>query len=106
MLDLFKKSYENVQPQQVKEMMNDKDVVVIDVRENYEYASGHIKNAKLMPLGSLPSSAASLDKSKKIVVVCASGGRSASASNFLGKQGFKIYNMVGGMMNWPYEVAR
>ncbi len=38
MLDIFKKSYENVQPQQVKKMMNDKDVQEIDVRESYEFA--------------------------------------------------------------------
>lgn len=106
MLDLFKKSYTNLKAEEVNKMMNDKDVQVIDVRESYEFASGHIKVAKLMPLGSLPQNVGKLDKSKKVIVVCASGARSASAANFLSKQGFEVLNMSGGMMSWPYEVTK
>lgn len=49
MLKLFSKSYESVTEVEVKSMMKDKNTMIVDVREPYEYASGHIKGAKLIP---------------------------------------------------------
>ncbi len=99
-------SFKNVSAADVYNMMNDADVQIIDVRESYEWAMGHIPVATLVSLQTIPANLDQLDKSKKTVVVCASGGRSVSASNFLVQQGFEVYNMVGGMMGWSYATAR
>lgn len=104
MLNLFNRSYKNVTESEVKEMMKEKNTVIIDVRESYEYASGHIKGAKLIPLGSLANRYSEIDKNKNVVVVCASGARSARAAGLLGKQGFNVSNLVGGMMRWTGSV--
>jgi rhodanese-related sulfurtransferase len=99
-------SFKNISSEDLYKMMNESDVQVIDVRESYEFANGHIPVATLIPLQTIPSNMNQLDKDKKIVVVCASGARSNSAAGFLAQHGYEVYNMVGGMMGWRYEVAR
>jgi rhodanese-related sulfurtransferase len=76
---------------------------VLDVREQGEYDSGHLLNAKLIPLGKLKTRIAELDKyrDKIVVVVCRSGNRSGTATAILTKAGFTdAYNMAGGVMAW------
>ena len=98
--------FKNVSAADVNKMMNESNVQVIDVRESYEWAMGHIPVASLVSLQTIPANLDKIDQKKKIVVVCASGGRSVSASNYLAAQGYDVYNMVGGMMGWSYETAR
>lgn len=74
--------------------------VVVDVREPYELRSGVIPGALTIPMAQLQNRLSELDKSKSLAVVCASGGRSASASSFLSQQGFDVSNVVGGMSLW------
>ncbi|MFT5480069.1 MAG: rhodanese-related sulfurtransferase [Bacteroidia bacterium] len=78
------------------------DLVVIDVREPWEYEEFNI-NAKLIPLGNLQGAIDDLDdlRETEIVVHCKSGARSAAAKDFMTKQGFaKVRNLEGGMMAW------
>jgi len=85
------------------QLINHKNALVLDVREQGEYDSGHILNSKLMPLGKLRERIGELEKyrDKPILVVCRSGMRSASACAQLGKQGFaQAYNLEGGVMAW------
>ncbi|QRG68117.1 rhodanese-like domain-containing protein [Brevibacillus choshinensis] len=79
------------------------EVQVIDVREVDEWNAGHIKQAKLIPLGFLPHRIEELDKDVPIVMVCRSGARSHMATEYLTAQGFDAANMVGGMLAWPGE---
>jgi len=79
------------------------DALVLDVRENKEYAAGHIPKAKHIPLGQLPGRIQELDKfkSKPILVTCRSGHRSARACGMLKKAGFEtVYNQAGGIIAW------
>ena len=85
------------------QLINHKSALVLDVREQGEYDSGHILNSKLVPLGKLRERIGELEKyrDKPILVVCRSGMRSASACALLGKQGFaQVYNLEGGVMAW------
>lgn len=85
------------------QLINHKNALVLDVREESEYKSGHVLNAKLLPLGKLGERIGELEKhrGKPIVVVCRSGARSANACALLGKQGFaEVYNLAGGMIAW------
>ena len=79
------------------------DALVLDVREDKEYAAGHIPRAKHIPLGQLSSRIKELDKfkSKPILVTCRSGQRSARACGMLKKAGFEtVYNQGGGIIAW------
>jgi rhodanese-related sulfurtransferase len=79
------------------------DALILDVREDKEYASGHIPKARHIPLGQLAGRLQELDKfkSKPILVTCRSGQRSARACGILKKAGFEtVYNQAGGIMAW------
>lgn len=106
MFSFLKKKYQDVTSQDVQQMMNKSDSMVVDVREDYEYERGHIPNSKWIALGTLQNRIHEIDKNKKIIVVCASGGRSARASSFLSDAGFDVYNMQGGMMAWAGPVNK
>lgn len=92
---------EDVTPQEVLEAT--KELKLIDVRELSEYTGelGHIHNAELLVLSTLPAKIKSLPKDKPIVFICRSGGRSAQAAAFAKSEGLKqVYNMIGGMLLW------
>ncbi|AST07397.1 rhodanese-like domain-containing protein [Anoxybacillus sp. LAT_35] len=99
--------YTNISVDEAAQMMQKEDVVVLDVRTEEEYASGHIPGAILLPLQQLPDRVDELNKNKTYIVVCRSGNRSAQASELLVKEGFSsIYNMTGGMNEWKGEVEK
>ncbi len=79
------------------------DALVLDVREDKEYAAGHIPKARHIPLGQLSGRLQELEKfkTKPILVTCRSGQRSARACNLLKKAGFEtVYNQAGGIIAW------
>ncbi|MEA3337559.1 MAG: rhodanese-like domain-containing protein [Chloroflexota bacterium] len=90
----------NIDAATVDEIRGRDDVFIVDVREDYEYADGHIPGAVLIPLGQLPNRLSELPEDKTIVAVCRSGNRSGQATQFLNQQGFDIHNMQGGMNSW------
>ena len=67
--------------------------MLIDVRTRGEYAGGHAKNSKNIPLDELSKVLPKLDKEKDIIVVCASGMRSGQAVSMMKQNGFtNCYN--------------
>ena len=79
------------------------DALILDVREDKEFAAGHIPKARHIPLGKLSSRIQELDKHKKkpILVTCRSGQRSARACRMLKKAGFEtVFNLAGGIIAW------
>lgn len=94
---------QEVDSQGALQLINHKDALVLDVREKSEFDSGHILNAKLIPLGKLQERMGELEKQRNhpIVVVCRSGNRSLIATRMLNKQGFtQVYNLAGGVIAW------
>lgn len=91
-------------PQVLGECMN--DVQVVDVREPAEFDGplGHLRGARLMPLGKLRERAAEIGRDRPVVTVCRSGARSAQAVVMLQKEGFRdVANLAGGMLRWRAE---
>lgn len=74
--------------------------LLVDVREPYEYSAGHIAGAKSIPLGEISEHIEKLPKNKEIIVICATGSRSASATKTLTRAGCKAFNVSGGMFAW------
>jgi rhodanese-related sulfurtransferase len=84
-------------------LINRSNALVLDVREQNEYDTGHIINSRLISKGKLKERIGELEKYRErpIVVVCRSGNRSESATAFLNKQGFtQVHNLTGGVMAW------
>jgi rhodanese-related sulfurtransferase len=73
---------------------------VVDVREEDEYADGHVAGALHVPLATVPQRVAELPTDGSIFVICAVGGRSARAVQFLRNQGLDATNVAGGTMAW------
>jgi rhodanese-related sulfurtransferase len=73
---------------------------IVDVREPGEYVTGHVPGAVLIPMGQLPGRTAELDRSAPVYVVCASGNRSATMTDFLRGAGFDAYSVAGGTSGW------
>ena len=85
------------------QLINHKNALVLDVREESEFHAGHIRGAKLIPLIKLKDRIGELERFREqpIVVVCRSGNRSATASALLGNREFgQTYSLTGGMMAW------
>jgi len=75
--------------------------MLLDVRTPEEYAEGHIKGAKLIPVQILAEHLKDVPKDKQVYVYCHSGKRSARASKLLAKNGFtNIENIEGGIVAW------
>lgn len=74
--------------------------LVVDVREPHEYLSGHVPNARLIPLSGLPARAGELPRRQRVHVICASGGRSAIAADWLARAGFDAVSVAGGTDAW------
>lgn len=100
-------AFENVDAKKFQSLMQEKDVVILDVRTPGEFASGHIEGANLIPVQVfqyLKLGGRGI-KDKKVLVYCRSGNRSVTASRWLESWGVKrVYNLRGGILEW--QVAR
>ena len=88
---------------EVTQLLNRGKTVVIDVRDAAEFAKGHLRDAKNIPLADLSSRIGELDKSKgkTVVVVCQSGTRAEKAVKQLQAAGFDdIVSLDGGVTAW------
>ena len=97
----------NITAQEAKEIMDTKEgYIILDVRTQEEYDSGHIPNAILIPDYEITARAeAELpDKNQLILVYCRSGRRSKLAAEALVELGYTNILEFGGIIDWPYEV--
>ena len=86
--------------------MMQQGALLLDVRQPEEYSAIHAPNAKLIPLGELPSRMQDISayKDKPIVVMCRSGRRSAKAVELLREAGYgNVSNLAGGIQSWEKD---
>lgn len=74
------------------------EAVLLDVREDSEWAAGHAPGALHVPLGRLHPDAVPRDR--PVIAVCHLGGRSARAAQALAGVGYDVRNLTGGMDAW------
>jgi len=90
-MGFFSNLFKTVSNEELKEKIAN-GAILLDVRTKGEFAGGHSKVAKNIPLDQLAGNLSKLDKQKPIVAVCASGMRSSSAVSLLKNNGFEAYN--------------
>jgi rhodanese-related sulfurtransferase len=73
---------------------------VIDVREPFEYASGHVPGAISIPMHLVPLRVEEIPTDGDVFVVCAGGNRSWQVCNYLGQRGIEAINVTGGTHAW------
>ena len=82
----------------VKDLDN---VLVLDVREQWEYDEGHIPGVTLIPMGEVPDRLSEIPTDKEVIVTCRSGNRSGQVTEYLRQEGFdNVHNMEGGIVAW------
>jgi rhodanese-related sulfurtransferase len=85
------------------QMINRQDALMLDVREQAEYAQAHILNARALPLSQLEARIGDLEKfkDKPLIVYCATDNRSSTAVATLKKRGFtNVFSLSGGFAAW------
>ena len=90
---------------QLKEMLDaDDEFELIDVREPHEHAICNLPEAELIPLGTVAQRMGELDQTRKYVVHCKLGGRSAQAVELMRHAGLNAINVAGGITAWAQQI--
>lgn len=106
LIPVLQRSGAKVSLLQATQLMNQSRCTILDVRDATEFAAGHIKNAKNIPVSELPKRITELEKQKAhtVLTVCATGTRSATASAILTRAGFaNVVSLDGGMSAWQAQ---
>ena len=86
---------------QAVQMMNHQHAVLVDVRPSEAFNSGHVPQARNVPLGDFEKKAAALPKNKPIIVICDVGRSALGAATRLRKLGFtEVVTLDGGLKAW------
>lgn len=91
---------------QATQLINQGKTLVLDVRSTEDFAAGHIRDAKNIPLKELKGRIAELEKFKArpVIVVCNKGLQSTKATSMLKKEGFgEAVSLLGGMDEWQSQ---
>ncbi len=88
-----------VEPLAVEDLVNG-GAVVIDVRELDEWSAGHAPQARFIPMGQVQARLDEVPRDGTAVIVCRSGARSHTVTQFLNSHGINAVNMSGGMRAW------
>lgn len=96
--------YIKLTSEEAKEMIDNEDVIILDVRTEEEFRQGHIEDAILIPDYDLDKLAREKlpDKDAMILIYCRSGNRSKLASHLLIGMGYQNVYDFGGIIDWRY----
>jgi hydroxyacylglutathione hydrolase/adenylyltransferase/sulfurtransferase len=90
----------DLSPRQVAELLNERSVQLIDVRQDYEWDAGRIAGARHVELAELAAQSDTVQRDRPVVFYCRSGVRSAMATEAFAGVGFDAHNMAGGLLAW------
>ncbi len=105
-------------PLQINELTSDElkaridngaDIVLVDIRQAWEYASGYIPSATHIFIQEIPQCLDELPKDKDIIFQCRSGNTSVQAASFLIENGWnanKVFSLKGGIIGWAIAFGR
>lgn len=106
--DRNSEGFSTITPEEARAMMDDGDVVILDVREPSEFATGHVPGAINVPLGeirmgrTLPECP---DLDKTVLIYCRSGRRSDIGGRIMAASGYRDVRNFLGVIQWPYELC-
>ncbi len=88
-----------VGPAQARELQA-QGAILLDVRSDAEWRSGHAPKARHIPLDGLRARLRDVPANRTVITVCRSGHRSAKAAGLLAREGRDVVNLAGGMHAW------
>jgi adenylyltransferase/sulfurtransferase len=95
-----------ITPSELKNRLDQGDkMLVVDVREPWEYELCRIEGAKLIPMGTVPANLQALDVDEDVICYCHHGQRSLDVAVWLRGQGIEsAKSLAGGIERWSVEV--
>ena len=91
---------ETLDPEQARELIASEGAQAVDLREEDDFADGHIAGAVRAEEGDLEEALESLSEERPVVVVCADGKRSPDVAADLREHGYQAAVVKGGMNAW------
>ena len=90
-----------ITPEELRQRLTaGEDLLLIDVREDDEVATGMIPGAQHIPMGQIPQRTEELPADAEVIFICRSGARSQRVCEYLQQFGFNTSNLSGGMLEW------
>lgn len=100
-------TFKHLSVDQLKTMLDEQTVVLLDTRDEASYQAGHIDGAMRLDDRSISSFINDTEKASAVVVVCYHGHSSQGAANYLAGQGFSdVYSLDGGYTAWASSTHR
>ena len=93
-----------IRVKELKDRLDTKDLVLIDVREEEEHDICNIETSVHIPMNKIPSHVDKLDKDTEYAIICHSGVRSHNVCFYLQNLGYKVVNVNGGIHQWAIEI--
>lgn len=95
-----------ITPQEAAQRLSSGDgVLLVDVREPWEFEICHIASAQLMPMATIPANFQALDTDDEVICYCHHGMRSMDVAVWLRSQGVeKARSLAGGIDRWSQEI--
>ncbi|MCB1616744.1 MAG: thiosulfate sulfurtransferase GlpE [Pseudomonadales bacterium] len=99
-------NFNRINPQQCLEMMNEKKVTLLDIRDGHAYRNAHIENAVHIEEINVDDFVDNTDKNLPLIIYCYHGHSSLSAAAYFVEKGFRdVYSMDGGFEDWRNTVT-
>jgi thiosulfate sulfurtransferase len=96
--------FKRISAKEAKELIDTKDVNLVDVRDPRSYESGHLAGAVNVQDDNLDEYLRTADKAKPTLVYCYHGNSSQGGAAYFFDQGFEeVYSVDGGFEAWPYS---
>lgn len=97
---------QDLTPQQLQDRLDAGETpLLLDVREEWEFAICRLAESVLMPMGRVPELVGSLPRDRDIVVICHHGVRSRVVVDFCERSGLdRVFNLVGGVAAWAADI--
>ena len=93
--------FEQIDIHQAKELINQGNVTVVDIRDPDSYRGAHIQNAVAVNDENIDSFLRQANRSKPLICYCYHGFSSQGAAEYFGQNGFsKVYSIIGGFEEW------
>jgi len=109
---MYDSEFEDITAEELRQFVkshNEKEYLLVDVRQPDEYTKAHIPGAKFIPLNEILSDFSGLPANRDVIFYCHSGGRSLAAASMFSEEGItekKIYNLEGGILSWEGKTLK
>jgi thiosulfate sulfurtransferase len=98
-------SFECIEPDQYRELLENEEVTLLDIRDPASFANGHIENSIHVEQIDVDTFVEEHPRDKPLVVCCYHGNSSQGAADFFSGKGFtRVYSLNGGYEGWPWKV--